>query len=200
MPKRRANAERAESKPVKILDTALLALCLCILALRVTYTESPTAQVFTTMPNGLTDTIYSLTLSGLLVFAFISWLAVRLCGRGFTYHVIGVEFGLVLFAVAAAIATANASDKRAGITQTMVLLGPVAAALLLAQILRSDVWMRLTLAVVVALGIVSTYQAAEQFFLSNRIMVEQYEQDPNMLLGPLGIDPGTFQHLSLIHI
>ena len=59
--------------------------------------------------------------------------------------------------------------------------------------------MRLVLIVIVALGIVSAYQCAEQFFVSNAITIEQYEKDPNMLLGPLGIEPGTFQHFLFEH-
>jgi hypothetical protein len=48
--RRKENQSRSDllpSSPSR-LSNLLLGLCLCILALRVTYTESPTAQVLTT--------------------------------------------------------------------------------------------------------------------------------------------------------
>ena len=183
---------------MRILETALLALCLCILALRATYTEAPVAQMLT-LPESLGDTIYSITLSGLLIFAFISWLAVRIYRRRFTYRLTGIELGLVVFGIAAVIAAIGASDKRSAITQIAVLIAPIFAALLLAQILTTDSRIRIVLTVVVGLGIVSTYQCAEQFLVSNRITIEQYEQNPKSLLDPLGIEPGTFQQFLFEH-
>lgn len=185
---------------MRIFEAALLALCLCILALRATYTEAPVAQMLT-LPESLGDTIYSLTLSGLLIFAFITWLAVRLYRRRLSYRFTGIEFGLVLFAIAAVIAAVGASDKRSAITQTAVMIGPIFAALLLAQILSADSRIRIVLIVVVGLGIVSTYQCAEQFFVSNRMMIEQYEQNPKDMLDRFPIDakPGTFDHFMFEH-
>lgn len=176
----------------------LLILCLCILALRVTYTEAPTAQT-TTFMGSLTDTIYSLTLSGLLLFAFVGWLLHRFITGRLTYRFTGMEIGLALFVVAAILSSVGASDKRAAINHVTILLSPVLGALLVAQIVDSPEKIRLVLVVLVALGIVSAYQCAEQFFLSNAITIEQYEKDPNMLLGPLGIEPGTFQHFLFEH-
>ncbi|MEN6429044.1 MAG: O-antigen ligase family protein [Phycisphaerales bacterium] len=175
-----------------------LLLILCILALRVTYTEAPTAQTMT-LTGSLVDTIYSLSLSGLLIFAFVGWFLCRFIAGRWTYRVTGMEIGLLLFIVAAVVSSLGASDKRAAINHVAILLAPAIAALLLVQILDSPDKVRLVLIVVVALGIVSAYQCAEQFFLSNAITIEQYEKDPNMLLGPLGIEPGTFQHFLFEH-
>jgi O-antigen ligase len=176
----------------------LLGLCLSVLSLRVTYTEAPTAQTMT-LAGSLTDAIYGLTLSGLLIIAFVGWLLVRfLTGRS-AYRVTGMEVGLGLFVVAAVVSSIAASDKRAAITHATLLLAPICAALLLSQILDSPAKIRLVLIAIVALGIVSTYQCAEQFFISNAITIEQYEKDPNLLLGPLGIEPGTFQHFLFEH-
>jgi Tfp pilus assembly protein PilF len=199
MTRKTAKAIIAGDRPLRILEAVLLALCLCILALRVTYTEAPTAQTASTLPANLSDTLYSLTVSSLLIFAFVLWLAVRLYRGRLAYRFTGIEFGLVLFILAAAIAAVGASDKRAAINQTLTLLGPLFAALLLTQILNTDLRIRLVLAVVAALGVVCAYQCAEQFFVSNRITIEQYEQNPKMLLDPLGIEPGTFSQFLFEH-
>lgn len=189
----------SRDRPLRILDAILLALCLCILALRVTYTEAPTAQMTSTQPANLVDTLYSLSVSSVLIFAFLLWVVVRI-GRGrLAYHVTGIEFGLVPFMAAAAIAAVGASDKRVAITQTAMLLGPIFAALLLAQILNTDVRIRIVLAVIVALGVVSAYQCAEQRLVSNRDTIKQYEEHPETFLDPLGIEPGTFQHFLFEH-
>ncbi len=176
----------------------LLALCLSILALRVTYTESPTAQVLTT-PGSLGDTVYSLTLSGLLIFAFVFWLLWGLFRGRLVYRVTGIEIGLAVFGLASVVSAWGASDKREAITQIVTLLGPLFAALLLVQILDHPAKVRVVLMVLVGLGIVSAYQCAEQFFISNAVTIEQYEKTPQMLLEPLGIETGTFQHFLFEH-
>ncbi len=179
-------------------EHVLLGLCLCILALRVTYTESPTVQT-TALAGGLSDTVYGLTVSGLLIFALVAWLLWRILAGHFCYRFTGIEIGLGLFLLAAVVSTAGASDKRLAITQAMILLGPMMAAILLVQILDTPLKIRLVLIVVGALAIVSTYQSAEQFLVGNQITIEQYEQAPETLLVPLGIQPGSFQHFLFEH-
>lgn len=201
--KRQRTALPSESRPPSsvlrpLLSILLPGLCLCVLALRVTYTESPTGQVLT-MPGSLTDTVYSLTLSGLLIFAFVLWLLWGVFRGRLTYRFTGIEVGLAIFLAAAAISTSVASDKRAALTQAMTLLGPICAALLLVQTLDHPAKIRLALIVLVALGIVSAYQCAEQSFLSNAITIEQYEKDPKAFLEPLGIETGTFPHFLFEH-
>ncbi len=200
--KRRTEDGRQKTAPPAVLrplsSILLLGLFLCILALRVTYTESPTSQVLT-MPGSLADTVYSLTLSGLLIFAFVLWLLWGIFTGRLVYRFTGIEIGLVLFGVAAVLAALGASDKRAAISQVVTLLGPVFATLLLAQILDHSAKVRLVLLFLVGLGIVSAYQCAEQRFISNAGMIEQYEKTPQILLEPLGIETGTFQHFLFEH-
>jgi O-antigen ligase len=198
MARKPAKTETAGQQPLRALEVVLLGLCLGILALRVTYTEAPTAQVIT-IPGSLSDTVYSLTLSGLLLFAFVLWLLRRILRDRLTYRITGMEVGLVLFLAAVVISTLGASDKRAAITQSAVLLGPIFGALLLTQILDSPTRVRVVLAVVAALGVVCAYLCAEQLFIGNAITIEQYEKQPQMFLGPLGIEPGTFQHFLFEH-
>ncbi len=188
----------AASVPGRPLSVFLFGLCLCILALRVTYTESPTAQT-ASMAGGLSDTVYSLTLSGLLGFAFVVWLVRDVLSGRLAYRFTGIEIGLGLFLLACIISTAVASDKRLAIVQFVILLGPLLAALLLVQILDSAFKVRLALIVVGALAVVSAYQSAEQMFVSNQITIEQYEKAPETLLEPLGIEPGSFQQFLLEH-
>ncbi len=196
---RRPQAEDGRNiRGLRPMAYGLLVLPLCVLALRVTYTEAPIAQTMT-LAGSLTDAIYGLTLSGLLIFAFVAWGIRRFLKGRPSYRFTGMEIGLGLFIAAAIVSSLAASDKRAAITQATMLLAPVCAALLLSQILDSPGKLRLVLIVIVALGIVSAYQCAEQFFISNAITIEQYEKDPNMLLGPLGIEPGTFQHFLFEH-
>ncbi|MCL5281748.1 MAG: O-antigen ligase family protein [Planctomycetes bacterium] len=201
--RRQKAADRAVVRPPRSVlrrpsSVVLLALCLSILALRVTYTESPTAQVLTT-PGSLGDTVYSLTLSGLLIFAFVFWLLWGLFTGRLVYRFTGIEIGLAVFGVASMVSAWGASDKREAITQIVTLLGPLCAALLLVQILNHPAKVRVVLAVLVGLGIVSAYQCAEQFFISNAVTIEQYEKDPRMMLEPLGIETGTFQHFLFEH-
>ncbi len=198
MARKAAKGKPVGDRSLRTLEIALLGLCLCILALRVTYTEAPTAQMLV-MPGTLADTVYSLTLSGLLVFAFVLWLLWRIFGSGLEYRVTGIEIGLVLFAAAGVVSAFGASDARSAITHIMMMLGPIFAALLLAQVLNTPGRIRLVLTVIAALGVVSAYQCAEQRFVSNAIMIEQYEKSPEVLLEPLGIQADTFRHFLFEH-
>jgi len=198
MARKPAKAKAVEAGALNIPELVLLGLVLCILALRATYTEAPTAQSLT-VPNSLTDTLYTVTLSGLLIFAPVLWLLWRICTDRCQYRFTGIEVGLALFILAPAIATVGACDKRLAINHTVTLLGPVFAGLLLAQILDRRRSLALVLVVMAALGVVSTYQCAEQFLVSNQVTIEQYEETPEVLLEPLGIDPGTFQHFLFEH-
>jgi hypothetical protein len=52
----------------------------------------------------------------------------------------------------------------------------------------------LVLCLVGALGVVSAYEGTYQFLVTNQATIEQYEQDPQELLAPLGIERGSFKH------
>lgn len=138
-------------------------------------------------------------MSGLLIFSFVLWLAWNLRRPKFTYRVTGIEIGLLLFCIASVISTFNASDKRLALTTIFTLTAPIFAALLLVQILDSPTKVKLVLAVIIALGITSAYQSAEQFFLTNQMTIDQYQEAPKTVLEPLGIEPGTLQHFLFEH-
>jgi len=188
----------SKSKVLVLLEYILLALCLCVIALRATFTEGPTMRPSTT-PDNLGDNLYSLSVSAVLVFSFVLWFILSLCSKKIFYRPTGIEVSLGLFCVAAVVAGFAASDKRSAITAVAIFLAPPLAAILLVQILDSPSKIKLVLAIIAALGVVSTYQCAEQFFVSNQVTIEQYEKSPQTFLEPLGIEPGTFQQFLFEH-
>ncbi len=182
----------------RAIEPVLLFVCLGLLALRTTYTEGPMIQT-ATLPGSLFDTVYSLTISGVLASALVLWCVDGLRRGGLTYRVTGMELGLALFLLGAVISAFGASDKRLAINSIVIVTGPILAAVLLVQLLDRASRIRAVLLTVAALGVVCAYQCAEQFLVSNRIMVEQYADAPETLLEPLGIEPGTFQHFLFEH-
>jgi len=193
---RKSTADQQGSS--KTLGTFLLGLCLALLTLRATYTEAAVAQTFT-VPGGLTDTLYSLALSGVLILALATWFVWGVLQGQITYRITGMEVGLATLIVAGIISTAVASNKRLAITQAVVLLGPILGGIVLVQVLDSTARIRAVFLTLGALGIVSAYQCAEQHFISNEVMIQQYEEAPETLLEPLGVKPGTFQHFLFEH-
>lgn len=193
-----AKPESAGERSWQTLEWVLLAVCLGVMALRATYTEAPTVSA-SSLPGNLSDTVYSLTLSGLLIGAPALWFVWGVCLGRIRYRFTGIEIGLGLFLAAGVVSAFGATDKRLAISHMTMLASPVAAAILLVQILTSTSRIRLPLLVVAALGVVSAYQCAEQRLVSNEITIEQYEEAPETLLEPLGIDPGTFQHFLFEH-
>ena len=198
MTKPAVNSNFSKSKGQAIFEYTLLAICLCVIALRTTITETPTTQS-TILPANVNDNVYSLILSAVLIFSFVCWFIWSFCSKRFLYRFTGMEIGLCLFITAAVIAGLAAANKRAAITGSVTMLAPVLMAVLLVQILDSQSKIKLLLTVIAALGVVSAYQCAEQFFSSNRMMIEQYEQAPQTLLEPLGIQPGSFAQMLFEH-
>jgi hypothetical protein len=192
------NSTLPKSRGQTIIEYILLGVCLCVLALRATLTESLTVQS-TTMPANLADNIYTLSVSAVLIFSFILWLVWSFCSGRFAYRFTGMEIGLFLFCTAAVIAGFVASNKRLAITNFVTLLAPIFMAVLLVQILDSHSKIKLLLCVIAALAVVSAYQSAEQLFFSNQMTIDQYEQAPQSILEPLGIQPGTFAKFLFEH-
>lgn len=198
MTKKPTNPVAPKSKSLVCLEYVLLGLCFCVIALRCTFTEGPPMQS-TTIAANLGDSIYSLSVSAVLIFSFLLWIGWSFCQRWFSYRVTGIEIGLAVFVVAAVIAGVAAADRRLAITDVAVFLAPPIMALLLIQILDSWQKVRLVLVVVAALGVVSAYQCAEQFLFSNQLMIEQYEQEPEKMLEQFGIEPSPFPQFLFEH-
>jgi hypothetical protein len=198
MTKAEINSNFSKSRTQVIFEYVLLVICLCVIALRTMFTESPTAQS-TILPANLSDNVYSLTVSAVLIFAFVFWLVWGLCSKRFLYRLTGIEIALCLFCVAAVVAGLAAANKRAAVTSFATLLAPLLMAVLLVQILDSQSKVKLLLALIAALGVLSAYQCADQFLFTNRMMIEQYKQAPQTFLEPLGIEPGTFAQFLFEH-
>jgi O-antigen ligase len=192
------NPGLSKDRPLIIVEYILLGLCLCVIALRATFTESPTAQS-PTLPGNVGDTLYSLTISGALIIGVVLWLVVSSFSKRFLYRVTGIEIGLCIFFTAAIIAGFAATDKRLAITDVTMLLAPVLCAILLIQILDSPSKVRLVLAVIAALGVVCAYQSVWQWQIDNPVMIEEYENAPQNMLEPLGIQPDSFQQFLFEH-
>jgi hypothetical protein len=198
MTKAATNSSLSKSRAQVALEYIVLVLCLCVIALRITFTEGPGAQL-ASRPLNLSDRMYSLSISGVLILAFSVWLLSCFWGGRFIYRVTGTEIGLCIFAAAAVAAGFAAADKRTAITDVVTLCAPVLMAVMLTQILDSVRRVKLVLAVIAALGVASAYQCAYQFFVTNEIEIEQYEQSPETKLEPLGIQPGTLSHWQFEH-
>jgi O-antigen ligase len=188
----------SKSKGRVVLEHVLLALCLCVIALRTMFTESPGSQS-ANLPANLNDSVYSLLISTVLIISFVAWFITGFFSKRFSYRLTGIEIGLLIFSMAAIISIFSAANKRAAITNYVTLLAPILMAVLLVQILDSQVKTKLLLAVIAALGVVSAYQCAEQLFVSNQMTIEQYEQNREALLEPLGIQPGSFAQFLFEH-
>ncbi|MHC4323972.1 MAG: O-antigen ligase family protein [Planctomycetota bacterium] len=198
MTKKTPNPNPSKSKALAYFEYALLALCLAVIALRTTLTEGPATQSSTFAAN-LNDSLYSLSVSTVLILAFVLWVVWSFCGRSFIYRRAGMEIGLAVFCAGAIVAGLAVADKRSAITDIAVFLAPVLTAFLLVQILDSQAKIKLMLAVIAGLGVISVYQCAEQFFVSNQMTIEQYEENPQSLLEPMSIEPGSFQQFLFEH-
>ena len=190
--------DNPRSKTVLLLEDILFVLCLAVIILRTTFTEAPTPQS-TQIQAAINDVVYSLCISAVLIFAFMILAFAGLWTGRFSYRPAAIGIGLLILIAAAIIASFNAPNKRAAITVSLTLLAPIFMAAFLPRLLNSNAKIKILLIAITSLGIVAAWQSAEQFFVSNNIMIEQYEEDPNSILQPLGIQPGSLNHMLLEH-
>ncbi|MCJ7778529.1 MAG: O-antigen ligase family protein [Sedimentisphaerales bacterium] len=182
-----------------IVEYALLALCLCVLALRATFTEGP-AAITTSLPGNIGDTAYSISLSAVLIFCCIFYFLWSFpAKRGLFYRVTGIELGLFVFCIACVASGLVAADKRLAVTSAITLLAGPFMAVFLVQLLDRHSTIGLVLCVIAALGTVTTSESVYQLLVTNQATIEQYEQAPQSLLEPLGIEPGSFQQFLFEH-
>ena len=190
MQKMTTEAEPAKGRTLTILENILLIVCLCIIVLRASLAEMPLARA---------DDVYSLTLSTILMAAFFLWLVLGILANNFIYRKSFMEISLLLLVVASCIAGLSASNGRAAITNAAIFAAPIFMAILLVQILDSDLKIKLTLATIAAAGFLNFYQSADQFFKSNDELIRKYKEDPKQMLDTLGIEPGSIDHFQFEH-
>jgi len=147
----------------------------------------------------LFDLSHSLIVSSVLLFTLCLWLLRGLLRGKLSYLPSGLELGLGLFAVVAVISFAIAADKRAAISEAVIVISPILMCLLLVQVLNSVLKIRLVLAVVAALGLVCAFECSDQFFATNQATIQQYEKNPQTMLEPLGLEIGSLDHFLFEH-
>jgi len=142
------------------------------------------------------EAMYGVLTAGLLIFTSVGWFlwsASRRKDRW--YRRSGIELGLALLIVAGLAGIYIGSDKRAAINHIVFILAPLFMALLLVQLLNSAARIKILLYTIAALGCVNTYECADQFFSSNTMMIEEYTQNPEVMLQKVGIAPGSYEHM-----
>jgi len=150
----------------------------------------------------LFDLSHSLVVSTILLLLVGLWFLRGLVRVQLAYRKTGLELGLGLFAVVAVISFVISADKRAAISQSVMMIAPVLMSLLFVQVLNSPLKIRLVLAVIAALGLVCAFECADQFFFTNQTSIQRYEEDPQSMLEPMGLDAmetGSLDHFLFEH-
>lgn len=182
---------------LKWLENTLLFLVLALTALRATYIEGP-------HPNGqdivfLSSEIVSLLLSTFLLGCCVLWLAASILLNQFRWRKTQLGLWVTLFFIAGIVSFFAASDKRAAVTDWVVLMSPMVVAMFLVQWLGSQRKIRLAVLLMIAIGIAATVQCIDQWTDSNDTMIRQYEQNPTEQLSRQGIEPDSLQHWMYEH-
>ncbi len=180
----------------RVISWAVLLFALTLLGLRATYAEGLNFQA---QNLKVSDITFSLTISILIILVFLFWFFLKLLKGKFSYRKTGLEWPLALLVIASIISCIFAPDKRTAINAALILISPIFLGLIVAQSLDSDFKIRLTLILIFAFCIASVYEGAEQFFISNQALLEQYQNDPQYILNSFGIKEGSFQQMMLEH-
>ena len=186
------------NKKTRFFESVFFVIILCIIVLRLSFMENPHIESLN-LQGSFFDNFLSIIISCVLIIAAIIWFIVRLWSGNFRCRAGGFELGILLFIVACVISTIAASNRRAAITDSITILSAMLTAAVLAQIADTAARKKILLFAIIAMGIANVYQCSEQFFSSNKFMIEQYETEPALQLEALGIEPGSFQQMLYEH-
>ena len=179
-------------------EFGLLCVCLILLAVRGTHVES--------LFNTLTDSVgvldrcgLSIVLTSVPIALAALWGMLSFSRRKVNYKITGMEIGAIVFVAAGIIAVTGASNKRDAINYAVTIASILLMAILMVQLMDSRMRIRIVLMAAVAAGAVNSYQCAEQYFVSNQMMLDQYENNQEAQLAQLGIEPGSLDHSLYLH-
>ncbi|MDD5010705.1 MAG: O-antigen ligase family protein [Phycisphaerae bacterium] len=173
-------------------------LFVCILSIRLSFAENFAIESFS-IEGVFYDNFISLCISAILLLSAVIWFCVSVLSRNRRYEYTGIEAGLFLFIIAAVISTYFASNKRAAMNDALTIIAIICGAIVLCQVLDSETKRKILLLAIIAIGIANVYQCIEQFASSNKIMIEQYEAEPEIHLQKLGIEAGSFKQMLYEH-
>jgi len=179
-----------------MLDHLLVAFVSAVTLLRATCIETPHLEQQAAV---IRPELVSLLLSGSLFACAAVWLLRHLTGPAFTWRTTNFGIAAVVFLVAGLLSTLMASNKRAAITDIVTLTAPIAAAMVLAQLLTSRLRIRLLLLCLLAIGAASAVVSVDQFYSSNEALVLDYRADPAAHLQRLNIEPGSLEQWMYEH-
>ncbi|MGD0552538.1 MAG: O-antigen ligase family protein [Sedimentisphaerales bacterium] len=190
--------DNSKNKFLTLLETLLFPFCIAVIVLRATSSEAPTQQS-SPIQAVINDTVFSLCVSGILIFSFLIWCLAKLFSNRPSFKISSSILGLVFLIAGIIIATLYAANKRSAITASVTLLAPILMAIMLTRLLNSHTKIKILLITLASLGIVAFIQSADQFFIENNLMIQQYQDDPDAMLQQLGIQKNSFNHILLEH-
>ncbi len=176
----------------KSFEHLILAVMLCFLACRCTYTETLTSSGMSILDDYISVS-RSLTFSILTISVVLLWFIVSFVRRELMFRLSGQLSGLVIFTIAAGFATFFAADRRASINSYLTIAGCVISGVFFVQMLKRISTIRFMAIIIAALGIVNCYESFNQLTTSNNYMIEEYEKNPQSQLSLIGIEQGTLE-------
>ncbi len=189
-------AQKNNNKTLRIFESVLFAFFMCVIALRLSSMENPNIESFS-LSGVFYDNFLSISISSLLIIAAAVWFAVRLSGG--KYRLSGLDYGVLIFAAACVISTITASNRRTAITSSITILSAMLTAVVLSNLLQTIERKKVLLFVLIGMAAANVYQCTEQYFSSNKLMIEDYKTEPAVQLQKLGIKPGSFEHMLYEH-
>jgi hypothetical protein len=194
----KTKTDNSKSRTLLLFENILFVCCIIVIALRATSSEAPAPQS-SPIQTILNDTVFSLCLSGTLIFAFLLWCLAKLFSGRPSFKITAMGTGLAILLTGLILATFYAANKRTAITSAVTLMAPILMAVMLAHLLDSHAKIKILLITLASLGVVAAFQSADQFFIENDIIIQQYQDDPDAILQPLGITRNSFNHILLEH-
>ncbi len=198
MTDKKIKIDDSKGKFLPLLENILFICCIVVIALRATSSEAPSPQG-TPIQTPLNDTVFSLCLSGTLIFAFLLWCLAKIFSGQPRFNITAMGTGIAILLAGMTLAAFCAANKRVAITSAVTLIAPMLMAVMLAHLLDSHAKIKILLIVLASLGIAAAFQSADQFFIENDLMIQQYQDDPDAILQPLGITRNSFNHILLEH-
>ena len=111
----KTKTDNSKSKTVLLFENILFVCCIVVIALRATSSETPVPQS-SPIQAVINDTVFSLCVSGTLIFAFLFWLLAKLFSGRPPFKITAMGTGLAILLTGLILAAFYAANKRSAIT------------------------------------------------------------------------------------
>ena len=191
-------AKKTKLNNTDYLYNILLAICLAVLTLRLTNVESLGAGSLDPSQD-LPSEFFSTLMSFLILVSLAIFVSIRLFRKKERWIKNHTEWPVLIFSLIAILVTIFASERRASVNSSLILLSGFALVNLISQSPNRAKTTKIVMLFLFAVAVVNIIEGFSQLTTSNQYMIDSYENNPDSQLATMSISADTLEQFLYEH-